>query len=45
MSDYLSKKAKVTFEGKTSYKDTFKDHGARPEKQPEYKYQPKNTKF
>ena len=45
VKDYMNRKAKVPFEGSSSYKDTFKDHGVRPEKQPEYRYQPKDTKF
>ena len=45
MKEYLAKKPKVAFEGKSSYKDTFVDYGVKHEKQAEYKYQPKNTKF
>lgn len=45
VKDYMSRKAKVPFEGCSAYKDTFKDHGVVREKQPEYKYQPKDTKF
>lgn len=45
MKDYMGKKAKVPFEGQSSYKNTFTNPGAKLEKQPEYKYQPKNTKF
>lgn len=45
LSQYMDRKAKVTFEGNTSYNDTFKNPGVKPEKQPEYKYQPKATKF
>jgi hypothetical protein len=41
----MSNKPKVAFEGSSSYKDTFKDHGAKLEKQPEYRYEPKKTKF
>jgi hypothetical protein len=41
----MNRKAKVPFEGKTSYNDTFRNPGVKLEKQPEYRYQPKPTKF
>lgn len=41
----MAKKPKVAFEGSSSYKETFKDFGAKPERQPEYRYEPKKTKF
>ena len=33
MKEYLAKKPKVAFEGKSSYKDTFVDYGVKHEKQ------------
>ena len=45
LNDYMGRKAKVAFDGRTSYNDTFVNPGVKPQKQPEYKYQPKGTKF
>lgn len=45
IKEYNAKKPKIAFEGSTSYKETFKDYGVKPEKQPEYRYEPKKTKF
>ena len=33
MKEYLAKKPKITFEGKSSYKDAFVDYGVKSEKQ------------
>jgi len=41
----MAKRPKIAFEGSTSYNQDYKDHQVKPERQPEYKYQPKNTKF
>lgn len=43
--EYLAKKPKVAFQGSSSYKDTFKQHAVSQLPQPQYRYQPKNTKF
>ena len=45
IKEYNAKRPKIAFEGSTSYKETFKDYGVKPEKQPEYRYEPKKTKF
>ena len=42
---YQRNKPNIPFEGSSSYKNTFVKHDVKPERQPEHKYQPKNTKF